>query len=838
MTQTLLYGSSEKPSTLTSEELRQGLGLSSGENISDYKSLYAIGVGGMGTVFGGYEPGLNRKVALKLLRPQYRNHADRIEDFIREARTTAQIDHPNIVPVHRLGVFDDVGVYFTMKKVAGETLQTILKNLRENTTDYRRRYTLRSLLNIFAGCCHGVSFAHYHGILHCDLKPGNLMIGNYGETFVMDWGMARYIPELDREGAESKMALDLECRLQQEPREDKRLGGTWAFMAPELLSGKQTTPSVSTDIYALGTLLYCILTWNSSPVQEGIPVDKHPAFICSGKVPSPRKAAKGCREIPRELNAICMKAMNFNPAERYDSVEELLDDVQNYLDNYPVKAYSPTVFYKFTKLMRRHPLIPTTLLAAVLTWSAFWGYMGSVERTRQNSLKALATDCFANGSLKATQLKKQLRQLHGKTNDTYRGNSIYQMRRQMYEMLNDYSAALDFLSRQPENKLSSPEIVDMTSKIFQDILSLTIRFNVPSTSDSILLNISTRWKQLFSLAAEKDPRLETWVELIRNASGRLTFKVPAGKEWKVSILNNRGEYAENLELDGSLCKDLSCTEGNYAFVLPVGDYRLRINGRQQSALSIPFSIELAQELLLTPTPPEKIPAGYVLVLDGQHLPEYDTGSFRRISSKKLPSFLIGKYEVRFKDYIPFLKSLPPAKRQQFTPQIEGKPVWDSKKGLAGGRSEEYPVIGITPAAAQAFCEYQGRKLGLVGRLPTREEWLRAAVGFHERRYVWGNDADHSAALTGNHPDFKKYPYGAPRGLFPKDESVYGVRNLIGNVREIVMSNGPQGPLPVLAGSSFRTPLFSLGDEGMNYGVCQTREAGFRCLLELPQNTAK
>jgi serine/threonine protein kinase len=131
MTQTLLYGSSEKPSTLTSEELRQGLGLSSGENISDYKSLYAIGVGGMGTVFGGYEPGLNRKVALKLLRPQYRNHADRIEDFIREARTTAQIDHPNIVPVHRLGVFDDVGVYFTMKKVAGETLQTILKNLRQ-----------------------------------------------------------------------------------------------------------------------------------------------------------------------------------------------------------------------------------------------------------------------------------------------------------------------------------------------------------------------------------------------------------------------------------------------------------------------------------------------------------------------------------------------------------------------------------------------------------------------------------------------------------------------------------------------------------------------------------
>ena len=116
MTHTLLYGvETEDPSKLTPDELRKGLGLPSGERISDYKSLYAIGVGGMGTVFGGYEPGLNREIALKLLRPQYRNQAARIEDFIREARTTAQIDHPNIVPVHRLGVFDDVGVYFTRK---------------------------------------------------------------------------------------------------------------------------------------------------------------------------------------------------------------------------------------------------------------------------------------------------------------------------------------------------------------------------------------------------------------------------------------------------------------------------------------------------------------------------------------------------------------------------------------------------------------------------------------------------------------------------------------------------------------------------------------------------
>ena len=838
VTQTLLYGGSEKPSTLTTEELRKGLGLSSGENISDYKSLYAIGVGGMGTVFGGYEPGLNRKVALKLLRPQYRNHADRIEDFIREARTTAQIDHPNIVPVHRLGVFEDVGVYFTMKKVAGETLQVILKNLRENTADYRRRYTLRRLLNIFAGCCHGVSFAHHHGILHCDLKPGNLMIGNYGETFVMDWGMARYVPELDEEGAESKMALDLECQLQQEPRDEKKLGGTWAFMAPELLSGKQAMPSVSTDVYALGTILYCILSWRSSPVPEGITVDKHPSFICAGKIPPPRKVARRNTVVPRELEAVCMKAMNFDPQARYASVEELLNDVQNYLDSYPVKAYSPTPVYKFLKLVHRHPLIPMTLLAAVLTWCIYWGYASSLERSRANSLWTLASNCCAQGSLKANLLQKQLRQLQDSSDNTRKRLSLYQMRRQMYEMINDYSAALDFLSRLPEDKVRSEKAVFMAAKIFHDILALTVKFNVPSTSDSILNNISARWKSVFALAAERDPQLVTWVELIRNETGMLRLRVPDGKNWKISILNAKDEYAQSLTEEPVLCKNLAYSGGNYGFILPVGDYRLCIEGENQSPVAIPFAIELAQELRLTPEPPAKVPPGYVLVLDGQRFSAKDTGSFRRISSKTLPSFFIGKYEVRFKDYIPFLKSLPLEQRKKFIPKVNGKPLWDSKKGLVSKRWSELPVVGITPAAAQAFCEYQGNKLGLKGRLPTRDEWLRAAAGFFERSYVWGNNTDHTAALTMDHPDYEKYPYGAPRDRFPKDKSVYGVRNLTGNVREIVMTDGPRGPVPVLAGGSFRTPLFELGDACINYGVCQTRDAGFRCLLELPQEAAQ
>ena len=837
MTQTLLYGvESEDPSELTPDELRQGLGLPSGERISDYKSLYAIGVGGMGTVFGGYEPGLNREIALKLLRPQYRNQAARIEDFIREARTTAQIDHPNIVPVHRLGVFDDVGVYFTMKKIEGETLQTILRKIRENTEDYRRRYTLRRLLNIFLGCCHGVSFAHHHGILHCDLKPGNLMIGNYGEVFVVDWGMACYLPELDGKDDQRKMAIELECKLREQPRDEKKLGGTWAFMAPELLAG-QSSPSVSTDIYALGTILYTILSWQASPVPDGVPVNKHPGLICSGKIPSVRRAARSRTEVPRELEAICAKAMNFNPEKRFVSVEEMISDVQNFLDDYPVKAYSPRWGYRLGKMIQRHPLIPTTLLVALITWVMFLGYNTSLERTQIRSHWNFAMDCYARGNHCAGYLKKQINEMKNDSTLVYSRDSIIQMRRMMYEMLNDYSAALDFLSRIPEEEWNVREVREMAGAIFTNCFSLIAKFNEPSASDNILHNISLRWQEIFALAGQQNPQLITWVEMIRNEAGSLNLAVPEGKIWTISIMTSAGEYAEGIAQEPLVCRELEYIAGNYTFLLPVGNYKLSIRENRKGPVFIPFVIDQAQELRLMPQLPEQIPPGFVPVLDGQLFSALSTGSLRRIYSRKLPGFYIGRYEVRFRDYIAFLKKLPPELRRKYTPKLKGKFLWNELSGLAYPFRMDLPVVGVTAEAAQAYCEFLGKKYGLKGRLPSRDEWLRAASGIMENKYVWGNEFNAQAALTADHPETELYPVGAERDKFLLDESVYGVRNLAGNVREIVWMETAGKPYYLLAGSSWNTPLFTLDDNCMNYGECQVRDAGFRCLLEMPRNSA-
>ena len=306
---TLIYGTCSE-NRLSPEKLREMLGIPSGDRIQDYGELSTIGIGGVGAVFAAHEPGLNRDVALKLLRPQYRNKTERIEAFIREARATAQIDHPNIVPVHRMGVFDDVGVYFSMKRVEGETLRMILAKLSEDRSGYRRRYSLRRLIEIFIGACNGVAFAHRHGILHCDLKPGNLMVGDYGEVLVMDWGMARYHCERDQGRSGTKLDLELNGDLKPDeapsaaagpvepPKEGHVVGGTPAFMAPELLTGEVPEATEQSDVYGLGAILYSILTWRNAPFDVKLPPDQLCREVALGRFPAPRKAAPPEQPLP------------------------------------------------------------------------------------------------------------------------------------------------------------------------------------------------------------------------------------------------------------------------------------------------------------------------------------------------------------------------------------------------------------------------------------------------------------------------------------------------------------------------------------------------------------
>ena len=270
-----------------------------------YTIVGEIARGGMGTVYLARDEQLERRVALKVLKATELGE-DGSMRMAREARILAQLEHPGIVPVHDVGVLADGRIYYTMKLVEGERLDEHV----------RQKLGLRERLRIFERMCEAVSFAHAHGVIHRDLKPGNVMVGPFGEVLVMDWGVAKIVdganasepapvsfsgPPADLHEAETLAPASGETR-------PGMVLGTPGYMAPEQAAGRTDLIDTRTDVYALGVML--------------------------------KELLDGSAEArPRRLRAIADKALSRDVDERYRGVPELSEDVARFLDGERVSAY-------------------------------------------------------------------------------------------------------------------------------------------------------------------------------------------------------------------------------------------------------------------------------------------------------------------------------------------------------------------------------------------------------------------------------------------------------------------------------------------------------------------
>lgn len=485
-------------------QLRDEFKIFPGEDGSKYHSLKLLGMGGMGVVYSAEDPSLKRQVAVKLLREPYRQKREQIEKFINEARVTARIDHPNVVSVHQLGVNEHNGVYFSMRRISGETLQNAIRRLRDGDADACRHYTSRRLLDIFISGCNGVAAAHEKKILHCDLKPANIMIGSFGEVLVLDWGLAR---EFD-----APVPAD---------RKPNSISGTPAYMAPELVTGEQTMPDEKTEVYALGTILHCILSWNLSPFDQSLDKDALLEKVAMGKY-LPLHPPKGVSRS-RELCAICEKAMHRDRAKRYQSVAELLNDLHNYRDGYPVAAYSPNIFYRFFKLCRRHPTIPLTVLAAVITLLIHAAVMRIIDIAHDRSLKRSS---LINMDI-AENYYNQTIPLFQKKADSTKPDSLLQIAiaRKDLEMqalltMREYFSVLEFISRlSPVGQKEFGRTYG--AEIFLRILILNINLGDIQQLQNNLARCER--SEIFSIAVANDPRLKKLVTRIKNNTGTIYF---------------------------------------------------------------------------------------------------------------------------------------------------------------------------------------------------------------------------------------------------------------------------------------------------------------------------
>jgi len=266
--------------------------------------------GGMGVVFRGHQNSLNREIAIKQLLPEISGEYK--ERFINEALVTAYLDHPNIVQVHELGISSEDEPLLCMKLVQGiswkEKLSTRLTHTTARQRDVDHEEQLKTLLSV----CDATGYAHSKGILHLDLKPDNIMIGEFGEVMLMDWGIA---VEYQQNASEDNRTINAD-------QVDQPMG-TPGYMAPELANGDGSAISPRTDIYLLGAILYEILMGKPPHQKEGL----WPTVLSArdGKIPSFK------RSVPKELRRICSKALAKVPRDRYGDVAQFKDDLGLYL---------------------------------------------------------------------------------------------------------------------------------------------------------------------------------------------------------------------------------------------------------------------------------------------------------------------------------------------------------------------------------------------------------------------------------------------------------------------------------------------------------------------------
>lgn len=334
---------------------------------SRYQFEKLLGEGAMGEVLLARDPDLERPVAYKRLLTGAQVTPTVLRRFLLEARITAQLDHPHIVPIYQLETLANGQLGYTMKPISGTTLKDLLVETRSQYAALGQpdeNHSLAALLAIFLKVCDALDYAHSKGVIHRDLKPANLMIGAYGEVYVMDWGIARVMAE-----AEEALETGIVTELRADPEERTQIGqvlGTLRYMSPQQAAGKNDVLDGRSDQFALGLILFEIVTLQQA-FQAADSLALLKSVLRAEKAPYQHGAQQ---PIARELKAIINRATARKPEGRYARVADLAEDVRRYLRNEAVLAEPDNFWRGSQRWLAHHPRMALLLVGGILLLSA------------------------------------------------------------------------------------------------------------------------------------------------------------------------------------------------------------------------------------------------------------------------------------------------------------------------------------------------------------------------------------------------------------------------------------------------------------------------------------
>ncbi|MCC7014816.1 MAG: serine/threonine protein kinase [Planctomycetes bacterium] len=348
-----------------------------------YRLLGELGRGGMGVVLKVWDDELRRSLAMKVISGESGNSTAHTPDvdpktlgrFLEEAQITGQLDHPGIVPVHELGLDTSGRVYFTMKLVKGEDLRKIFEHVKTGHNGWNQVRALGVLLRV----CEAMSFAHSKRVLHRDLKPANVMVGSFGEVYVMDWGLARVLGSEDRRDVRPRLKSATAPSEVLTVRRDSTEGtpgsplmtmdgtviGTPSYMPLEQARGELASLGPHSDVYSIGAMLYQLVSGEMPYAPGGTRVSQNAILLTVLREP-PAPIERLAPSAPPELVAICDKAMQREISQRYATTEALALDLRAYLEGRVVGAYEKGAWARARKWIRRNRATTLALFMAPL----------------------------------------------------------------------------------------------------------------------------------------------------------------------------------------------------------------------------------------------------------------------------------------------------------------------------------------------------------------------------------------------------------------------------------------------------------------------------------------